>query len=41
MVRTSKIPMVQDAEILYKKIIEFEYLHFTMKKARAMKEILG
>ena len=40
MVRTSKIPIVQDAEVLYKKIIELSTT-LTMKKARAMKEILG
>jgi hypothetical protein len=39
LVRTSKIPILQDAEILYKKIIDLSTT-LTLKKARAMKESL-
>jgi hypothetical protein len=39
LVRTSKIPIMQDADILYKKIIDLSTT-LTLKKARAMREYL-
>jgi hypothetical protein len=39
LVRTSKIPIMHDADILYKKIINLSTM-LTLKKARAMKEYL-